>query len=138
MSKCKTCWSEPRKGQRSEEYRAWALKRMGLTQEDYDWLLAQQGGVCALCRGPEVRKGAVCLCVDHDHSCHPRKKTGQTHCCKSCIRGLLCHDCNLLIGLAEKHGLAWRFADYLVGRPFLDRGEVEPMNQYPVVGVANG
>lgn len=121
MSRCTTCWSEPRKGQRNGEYRAWALKRMGITQEEFDWLFAQQGGVCALHGGPETRKGAVYFSVDHDHACHPRKKSGQTHCCKKCIRGLLCHDCNLMLGLAEKTGQAWRFAAYLEQRPFLRR-----------------
>jgi Recombination endonuclease VII len=119
MSRCMTCWGEPRKGQRTGESRATSLRRMGLTPEDYDWLLAQQGGVCALHGGPETRKGAVYLCVDHDHRCHPPVKRGQTHCCKACIRGLLCHDCNFMVGLAEKTGQAWRFADYLSHRPFV-------------------
>lgn len=122
MSRCTECWSEPRKGQRNGEYRAWALKRMGITAEEYAWLLTRQGDVCALHGGPETRKGVAYLCVDHDHNCCPPTKTGQTHCCKKCIRGLLCHACNQMVGLAERTGQAWRFSDYLGSRPFMTGG----------------
>lgn len=127
MSRCVTCWSEPRKGKRNGEYRAWALKRMGITAEEYDWLLALQDGVCAIHKGPETGQGAVYFSVDHDHACCPPKKSGQTHCCKKCIRGLLCRNCNLMVGLAEKVGQAWRFAEYLPRRPFMDKVGLRPL-----------
>lgn len=57
--------------------------RGGLTEEEYDKLLAKQGGVCAGCLKPPTNRR---LCVDHDH------KTGE-------IRGLLCFQCN--------YGLGW-------------------------------
>ena len=65
------------------------LKRHGLTQEQYEIQLAIQNGVCAICRNPHGR--ALCgrskdLAVDHDHL------TGR-------LRGLLCDDCNLGLGL---------------------------------------
>jgi hypothetical protein len=126
-SVCKVCWNGTRgggPGNRNGEYRAWALKRMGITQAEYDWLLALQKGVCALHGGPETRKGALYLSVDHDHNCCPPVKVGQTRCCKKCIRGLLCHDCNHMVGLAEKLGQAWRFPDYLGSRPFMGKGVV--------------
>ena len=51
---------------------------LGLSIEDYDRLLAAQGGVCAICgAAPKTRR----LDTDHDH------KTGT-------VRGLLCHRCN--------------------------------------------
>jgi hypothetical protein len=103
-----------------------------------DWLRVLQDGVCALHGGPETRKGAVLLCVDHDHTCHPPKKTGQTHCCKKCIRGLLCHDCNWMVGLAEKNGQAWRFADYLGRRPLLTGGGDAHMKYSESVSLGNG
>lgn len=58
----------------------------GLTWDDYEAILAQQDGRCAICRG-KPRKFA--LSVDHDH------KTGE-------IRGLLCSRCNhRLLGSAN-------------------------------------
>jgi hypothetical protein len=67
-------------------------KAFGLTPEDYDAILAAQGGVCAVCRRPETsrnRTGAVRrLAVDHDHA------TGR-------IRGLTCLACNRTIGYAR-------------------------------------
>lgn len=59
------------------------LRIYGLTPEQYDALLQQQDGVCAICR-EKCRTGQR-LSVDHDHA------TGR-------IRGLLCRNCNLGIG----------------------------------------
>lgn len=67
-------------------YRKHHLKRAyGLTLEQYDQMFEVQGGVCAICNGPETNGKR--LSVDHDH------KTGR-------IRGLLCHKCNGLLGFA--------------------------------------
>jgi len=58
------------------------LKRTyGITIEDYNALLEQQDGVCAICKNEHEHA----LCVDHDH------ETGD-------IRGLLCKPCNVAIG----------------------------------------
>jgi hypothetical protein len=59
--------------------------------EQYEELLRQQNGVCAICGRPEIRtyNGKVKnLSVDHDH------ETGE-------VRGLLCYKCNLGIGQFE-------------------------------------
>lgn len=104
--------------------------------EEWEWLLAEQGGVCYLCSKPETRKDAAALSIDHDHACHPPVAKGQTWACKACIRGLLCHNCNHMIGLVELAGanVALRFADYLVRRPFLEgeggEAEVNTSSQY--------
>jgi hypothetical protein len=64
-----------------------ALKRKyGITSADYEALLSAQGGVCAICGLPPKQNKR--LHVDHDHS------TAQ-------VRGLLCHNCNLILGLAH-------------------------------------
>lgn len=68
--------------------RARLLITYGLTIEDYDNLLTDQGGMCKICAQPETTliKGVVIrLAVDH---CH---KTGK-------IRGLLCSGCNTALG----------------------------------------
>jgi hypothetical protein len=80
-------------GKNREKERNDNLKRMyGITMEVYDRMLVQQRGVCAICGQAETRKsrnGTVQpLSVDHNHV------TGQ-------IRGLLCHDCNWLVGAME-------------------------------------
>lgn len=63
--------------------RIWRLKRdYNLDIEEYDVLLNQQGGVCAICLTPEVGRA---LAVDHDH------RTGN-------VRGLLCFKCNRGLG----------------------------------------
>lgn len=58
-------------------------RRYGITQDDYEKLLADQGGACAICRSPEPEHRA--LDVDH---CHV---TGR-------VRGLLCNPCNRALG----------------------------------------
>lgn len=58
--------------------------RPKVSRVEFGKLLAEQGGLCAICREPN-RSGNR-LATDHDH------KTGGT-------RGLLCHRCNTAIGL---------------------------------------
>jgi len=79
-------------------------KRYGLSSSDYEGLMKKQGEKCAVCFGAlkESRgRGANQVHVDH---CH---ETG-------IIRGLLCGDCNRMIGMS--HERAWvlhRAADYI-------------------------
>lgn len=73
--------------------REWNLrKRYGITAAQYDSLLAQQNGVCAVCKCPpqNAAYNNRSLRVDHDH------ETGA-------IRGLLCHGCNCAIGHAREN-----------------------------------
>jgi len=63
----------------------------GMTEADYDRMLERQGGVCAICGGPEPNKSR--FSVDHDHMCCPGRKS-----CGKCVRGLLCRQCNTGIG----------------------------------------
>jgi hypothetical protein len=98
----------------------------GITEEQYVWLLVEQEGVCFLCGLEERRRhyetGELTrLIPDHDHECeqgHPSQRS-----CVYCIRGLLDHSCNRLIGIVERSPrLAERFADYLARRPLLGEG----------------
>lgn len=63
--------------------KAW-LKQYGLTPEDFDRLLAEQNGKCAIC-GEGCSTGQN-LSVDHCHT------AGH-------VRGLLCRNCNRGLGL---------------------------------------
>jgi hypothetical protein len=61
------------------------LTKYGITPEQYDQMLLDQGGGCAICGSEEEGRGKEFLHVDHDH------KTGK-------VRGLLCFGCNSGIG----------------------------------------
>ena len=61
----------------------WLYRRYGITLDEFNQRVQQQGGMCALC---QVRPA-----TDVDH-CH---KTG-------CVRGILCGQCNRHLGALEK------------------------------------
>ena len=68
--------------------------RHGMTREEYDALLASQGGGCAVCGTTEPGGSAgYYFHVDHDHACCPGRNS-----CSACIRGLLCAACNVGLG----------------------------------------
>lgn len=80
---------ESYRGAYSRTGRKAALKaHFGMTLEDYEAKLAGQNGVCAVCHKTTAKR----LAVDHDHA------TQQ-------IRGLLCHRCNLALGLFDDNKL---------------------------------
>lgn len=54
----------------------------GITEAEYDAMLADQGGKCAICGTTDPGRTSTFFPVDHDHETGGR-------------RGLLCHDCNL-------------------------------------------
>jgi len=71
------------------------LKQYGLTPEDYARMWRSQGGVCAMCGGD------VHLYVDHDHE-------------TLAVRGLLCGQCNRLLGCAaDRPEILLRAVQYL-------------------------
>lgn len=63
----------------------------GITLEQYEEMFALQNGKCGICK--EEQQDGIRLCVDHDHSCCPGRKS-----CGKCIRGLLCTRCNTTLG----------------------------------------
>ena len=82
----KECKEQELAVRRRENHRERWLKRYGLTVEGYDLLSEQQEGRCAIC-GTDTPNGRNWH-VDHDH------KTNK-------VRGLLCHNCNILLGNAH-------------------------------------
>lgn len=73
-------------------------RKYGLTIEQYEFLVEKQNGVCAICKKEDTIGR---LSVDH---CH---KTGK-------IRGLLCRNCNSMLGLAKESSILLRAGiDYL-------------------------
>lgn len=96
---CKECYL--RRNRASQEkfaphWRAAVLRRYNLTAEQYDDLVEDQQGRCALC-GRAEPGGKGSWHIDHDHSCCP----GRTSCGK-CVRGLLCNGCNLGAGHLDR------------------------------------
>jgi hypothetical protein len=72
-----------------EDNRVRHIKRMfGLSAEEYDRMLEDQNGVCAICY-MKCETGFN-LAVDHNHD------TGK-------IRGLLCKNCNTALGLLKEN-----------------------------------
>lgn len=63
---------------------------------DYNAMLAQQGGTCAIC-GSYDPGGPGRFRIDHDHSCCPDKLRS----CGKCVRGLLCNRCNVAIAMFQ-------------------------------------
>jgi hypothetical protein len=60
-------------------------REYGLTEEEYNNMVLSQNNMCAICNKPSDRT----LHIDHDHI------TGK-------VRGLLCSNCNLGIGLLQE------------------------------------
>ena len=87
--KCKKCYLEILKTKRvpgsRKEYNI--QRSYGITMEDYNRMLEEQGGRCAICHGDDPKSPAR---VNHwyvDH-CHTTGK----------VRGLLCNACNRALG----------------------------------------
>ena len=89
-----------------DRVRARNLQKFNLTLEQYEEIERSQLGVCAICDGPPGRRA---LHVDHDHSC-----CEGNYSCGECIRGLLCVNCNHLLGKAKDDpAVLERAAEYL-------------------------
>ncbi|MDQ3747961.1 MAG: endonuclease VII domain-containing protein [Acidobacteriota bacterium] len=94
---CKRLESRNRHARRTPEqntnlYRKSRLKyNYGITLDRYYELLEKQNGVCAICGEPQNIE-THSLSVDH---CHVTGK----------VRGLLCHKCNIALGLMRDNVL---------------------------------
>lgn len=67
--------------------------RYGVTEEQYQAMLAEQGNACAVC---EESFESVRPNIDHDHNCCPGSRS-----CGKCVRGILCPSCLTLASLME-------------------------------------
>jgi hypothetical protein len=90
MSWCKGCHSKKVKANYNPLVRkSRKLKyNYGITLEEYNNKLKEQGDVCAICKS-DTPGGNGDFYVDHNHT------TGQ-------VRGLLCHWCNFMIGQSKE------------------------------------
>ena len=102
-----TVWNKNNKDRRK-----WLVlkSRHNLSKEEYENQLLIQNGLCAGCEEPP--KDNTRFHVDHDHSCCPSSQKT----CGKCFRGLLCGNCNRLIGLAKENpDTLLRLINYLNG-----------------------
>jgi hypothetical protein len=82
-------------------------RAFGVGPEAYQKLLAEQDGLCAICRV------APAEAIDHDHQCCPRQQS-----CGRCVRGLLCGNCNKGLGnFQDDPELLAAARDYLLSHP---------------------
>lgn len=87
---------------REEKMARVRMRKFGLSQEAFDGLLDKQGGVCAICN--KVNWNGKGPHVDHDHI------TGK-------VRGILCHSCNVSLGLIKDDpNVARAMANYIETR----------------------
>ncbi|MGE3487469.1 MAG: endonuclease domain-containing protein [Nitrospira sp.] len=63
----------------------------GITVKKLIAFYSKQDGRCKICK---LKLLVEELCIDHDHKCCPRRAKS----CGKCIRGLLCTQCNFMIG----------------------------------------
>ncbi|TDC35689.1 hypothetical protein E1211_15265 [Micromonospora sp. 15K316] len=92
------------------------LKSHRVPHERARQLLTEPG--CEICgvdllkrvRSSGHGKNTARLVVDHDHDCCP----ASTHSCGQCVRGLICHSCNIAAGLVrDDPKIAQALASYL-------------------------
>lgn len=79
---CKICRSEYKK----KRYKCRLVGKYGITVQDYNRMLIEQDGKCAICKSDDPKGRSANFHIDH---CHETRK----------VRALLCAHCNTAIGL---------------------------------------
>lgn len=93
-------------------------RKYGLTRETYGALLSEQGGGCGCCGAESAgRRDWTFLVVDHDHRA-------------GLVRGLLCHQCNTMLGkLGDDVERFRRLIQYLGGEAPWQKRRLPPLNR---------
>ena len=77
--------NQPKSARWAAQRNSFLRRKYGITLDEYDRMVEDQGGRCAICGSTDPRNGGNMLAVDHDHA------TGR-------VRGLLCGTCNTALG----------------------------------------
>ena len=105
-AKERAAWHKLSPEQKYTKRRNRQLKSYGLTQHEFDALLAAQNGRCAACSTSDPgRKG---WCIDHDHRSHD-------------VRGILCTICNVILGMMGDDLAAAKRYEWALGVRYLER-----------------
>ncbi len=91
----RSLWSEDRRARHRKatlryHHAKGRFRKYGITKADYEQMLADQGGVCKTCARPAEDSRGGTLVIDHSHV------TGV-------VRALLCHNCNVVLGLVSEN-----------------------------------
>jgi len=81
---------------RKKSKRRYRFSSYGLTETTFAQLLRAQDYACGMCHEPF--KAGQRIHVDHDHACCKARCRS----CGKCVRGLLCHVCNIALGHIER------------------------------------
>ena len=73
--------------------------RHGLTPQQQDAILREQGYVCRICRRADPGPGG--WHIDHDHELAAGHNHPADRGCPYCVRGFLCSACNAMLGFAR-------------------------------------
>lgn len=97
---CRSCSAKNnRETYNPDRHREYNMKKVhGITPKQAESVFVFQGRRCPVCL-EESPKGKRKWVVDHDHKCeegHPRTKS-----CLQCLRGILCQNCNIMMGHAK-------------------------------------
>lgn len=104
-SRCKTCNRQYYHDRRTYKLSEERKRRYNLVDGQYEQMLADQLGLCGICRKPSDKT----LCVDHDHECCSGRGS-----CGRCVRGLLCDGCNVAVArIRDDPEVAEAMARYL-------------------------
>lgn len=113
QSVCKDCeLVYRRRTQRASDLR----RNFHMTLDDWDAMLASQGGGCAICGGDDG------LGVDHDQSCCPSPDKKNARACGDCNRGILCRRCNTMLGTYREDRVDLRARGWHSAVAYLERG----------------
>jgi len=76
--------------EKKKEQNKWnhKLRKYGVSKHQYEEMLINQNRKCKICGLDELENLSNCLYIDHCHSTNR-------------VRGLLCYNCNTLLGLAR-------------------------------------
>jgi len=102
------------KDRKGPEWSKQNIRRIGFSkfkvnQAWYEEKLASQDGKCAICGSESNHQRWARFCIDHNHECCPKHTA-----CEKCRRGLLCHRCNIRLGMIEDSEWIAKALAYLV------------------------
>lgn len=107
---CMLCIAERKGHYKKDSQRDYKLlNNYGITVNEYEAILVDQGEVCWICQNPPKNKR---LAVDHKHKSGERRRNPREK--RSRVRGLLCWHCNAALGkFKDDSNIMRRAAEYV-------------------------